>query len=88
MTVTSIDRLPTLANGDAPADAKWQPNPDQEYAPEFQTLRSDLKPLNVMYVPVLPLLVKANGQTTRGSVLQNHGRRDYRMAEVEVCAQL
>jgi hypothetical protein len=33
---------------DADLDAAWSPNPDQEYAPEFQTLRTDLKPLNIM----------------------------------------
>ena len=46
--VTRIDILPTGADHRVRPPGPWQPTPANEYTPEHNDLRSDLKPLHVV----------------------------------------
>ncbi|KAK5169128.1 uncharacterized protein LTR77_006437 [Saxophila tyrrhenica] len=46
--VIRIDYLPTGKDSNRSGPQPWQPKPSNEYLPEYQELRKDLKPLNVM----------------------------------------
>ncbi|TKA23632.1 hypothetical protein B0A50_07466 [Salinomyces thailandicus] len=48
MRVTRIDFLPTGKDNTIKEPEPWQPKPPNEYIPEAQQLRTDLKPLNVV----------------------------------------
>ncbi len=48
MKVTRIDILPTGADATITPLSKYKVQPPNEYIPELQTLRTDLKPLNVV----------------------------------------
>ncbi|KAL9094373.1 MAG: hypothetical protein Q9165_003223 [Trypethelium subeluteriae] len=48
MTVARIDHLPTGADATVKETQPYQLRPANEYIPESQTLRTDLKPLNVV----------------------------------------
>lgn len=46
--VIRIDHLPTGKDNTITGPQPWQPRPGNEYVPEYQTLRPDLKPLQVV----------------------------------------
>ena len=46
--VIRIDYLPTGADNTVHEPRPWQPNPANEYVHDYQTLRTDLKPLRVI----------------------------------------
>lgn len=46
--VIRIDHLPTGKGNTITGPQPWQPRPANEYVPEYQTLRTDLKPLQVV----------------------------------------
>jgi primary-amine oxidase len=48
MKVTRIDYLPTGKDNTIREPGPWNPKPANEYIPEAQDLRQDLKPLNVV----------------------------------------
>lgn len=48
MEVIRIDYMPTGKDNTINKDKPWKPQPANEYIPEAQQLRSDLKPLNVV----------------------------------------
>lgn len=46
--VIRIDHLPTGKDNTISGPQPWEPKPANEYVPEYQTLRTDLKPLQVV----------------------------------------
>ena len=48
MKVIRIDKLPTGPDQSTTETKPWQPRSANEYIPEAQQLRTDLKPLNVV----------------------------------------
>ena len=46
--VIRIDHLPTGKDNTVSGPQPWSPKPGNEYVPEYQKLRTDLKPLNVV----------------------------------------
>lgn len=48
MKVVRIDYLPTGKDNNVSEPGPWKPKPANEYTPEYQELRKDLKPLNVV----------------------------------------
>ncbi|KAF2101556.1 hypothetical protein NA57DRAFT_34414 [Rhizodiscina lignyota] len=61
MRVIRIDRLPTGADNTITETKPWQFRPVNEYIPEAQQLRTDLKPLNVLQPEGASFTIKSQG---------------------------
>jgi len=59
-----IDRLPTGADNAIGLLKPWTPKPANEYLPEYQQLRTDLKPLNVVQPEGASFSVKEQGTSS------------------------
>jgi primary-amine oxidase len=65
--VIRIDRLPTGADAAIKDTQPWTPKAANEYIPEHQSLRTDLKPLQVVQQEGASFTVTSTGET--GSVV-------------------
>ncbi|CAK3900730.1 related to peroxisomal amine oxidase (copper-containing) [Lecanosticta acicola] len=61
MKVIRIDRLPTGKDNTITAARPWNPKPANEYVPEYQKLRTDLKPLQVVQPEGASFVVSEQG---------------------------
>lgn len=62
--VIRIDLLPTGADNTIEPLKPWTPKPANEYLPEYQQLRTDLKPLNVVQPEGASFSVKEQGSSS------------------------
>lgn len=68
--VTRIDALPTGVDFETPAETQpWRPQPVNEYIPEAQTLRTDLRPLQVVQPKGASFTVSCDDGSGTGKVL-------------------
>lgn len=63
MKVIRIDRLPTGPDNTLKDTQPWQYKPANEYIPEAQDLRKDLKPLNVVQPEGASFTIASQGQS-------------------------
>ncbi|KAF8461011.1 copper amine oxidase [Kalaharituber pfeilii] len=68
--VTRIDALPTGVDfTTAPETQPWKPQPTNEYLPEYQNLRTDLKPLQVVQPKGASFTVTSDDASGTGKIM-------------------
>lgn len=69
-TVTRIDALPTGSDfTTAPETKPWKPQPTNEYIPDLQNLRTDLKPLQVVQPKGSSFTITSDDASGTGKIL-------------------